>query len=65
MVKIVAIIMGMLGLVIGANLISPINTATSVVVTPTYSSAVSAMSALLPLLFVVVLMIFAVRERIQ
>ena len=60
--KIVAIIMVMIGLVIGANLISPINTATSVIVTPTYSSAVSSLSSLLPLLFVVVLMIFAVKS---
>jgi len=60
--KIVAIILVMIGLVIGANLISPINTATSVIVTPTYSSAVSSLSALLPLLFVVVLMIFAVKS---
>ena len=62
MARIGAIIMVMIGLVIGANLISPINTATSVIVTPTYSSAVSALSALLPLLFVVVLMIFAVKS---
>lgn len=60
--KIVAIIMVMIGLVIGANIIEPINTATSVIVTPTYSSAVSSLSALLPLLFVVVLMIFAVKS---
>ena len=60
--KIVAIILVMIGLVIGANLISPINTATSVIVTPTYSAAVSSLSALIPLLFVVVLMIFAVKS---
>jgi len=60
--KIVAIIMVMIGLVIGANLISPINTATSVITTTLgYSAAVGALAPLLPLLFVVVLMIFAVR----
>jgi hypothetical protein len=61
MAKITGIIMVMVGLVIGANLINPINTATSVIVTPTYSAAVVSLSALLPLLFVVILMIFAVK----
>lgn len=61
MAKIVAIIMVMIGLVIGTNLILPIHTATSVIITPTYSAAVVSLSALLPLLFVVVLMIFAVK----
>ena len=61
MAKITAIIMAMIGLVIGVNLIAPINTATSVIITPTYSSAVNALAALLPLLFVVMLMIFAVK----
>jgi len=59
--KITAIIMAMIGMVIGVNLISPINTATSVVITPTYSAAVTALAALLPLLFVVLLMVFAVK----
>jgi len=59
--KVTAIIIAMIGLVIGANLISPINTATSVIVTPTYTAAVVSLSALLPLLFVVVLMMFAVK----
>jgi len=53
--------MAMIGMVIGVNLISPINTATSVVITPTYSAAVTALAALLPLLFVVLLMVFAVK----
>jgi hypothetical protein len=53
--------MAMIGLVIGVNLIAPINTATSVIITPTYSAAVNALAALLPLLFVVILMIFAVK----
>lgn len=61
MAKITAIIMAMIGMVIGVNLISPINTATSVVITPTYSAAVTALAALLPLLFVVLLMVFAVK----
>ena len=53
--------MAMIGLVIGVNLIAPINTATSVIITPTYSAAVNALAQLLPLLFVVMLMIFAVK----
>jgi len=61
MARVTAIIIAMIGLVIGANLISPINTATSVIITPTYTAAVVSLSALLPLLFVVVLMMFAVR----
>tara|TARA_Y100000310_G_scaffold298018_1_gene331552 strand:- start:7463 stop:7657 length:195 start_codon:yes stop_codon:yes gene_type:complete len=59
--KITSIIIAMVGMVIGANLIAPINTATSVITTATYTAAVTSLSALLPLLFVVVLMIFAVR----
>lgn len=59
--KIVSIVMVMLGLVIGANLISPINTATSVIVTPTYTSAVSALAPLLTLIFVIILMVMAVK----
>ena len=59
--KITAIILVMIGLVIGVNLILPIVAATSPIATPTYSSAVVSLSALLPLLFVVTIMMFAVR----
>ena len=61
MAKVTAIIIAMVGMVIGANLIAPINTATSVITTATYTAAVTSLAALLPLLFVVVLMIFAVK----
>ena len=61
MAKITAIILAMIGIVIGVNMIEPIHTATSVITTVSYSAAVSALSALLPLLFVVVIMIFAVK----
>ena len=61
MARITAIIIAMVGLVIGANLIAPINTATSVITTATYTAATVSLSALLPLMFVVVLMIFAVK----
>jgi hypothetical protein len=39
-------------LVVGANLISPVNTAVSVMATPTYSASVVSLSALLPLALV-------------
>ena len=61
MAKITAIIMAMIGIVIGVNLITPINSATVLVITPTYSAAVVSLAALLPLLFIVILMIFAVK----
>jgi len=60
--KITGIILAMVGMVIGANLISPVNTAVSVFVTPTYSAAVISLSALLPLLLVVIVMMFAVKS---
>lgn len=62
MAKIIALILAMVGMVIGANLISPVNTAVSVFATPTYSAAVISLSALLPLLLVVIVMMFAVRS---
>jgi len=62
MAKIVAIIIASVGMVIGANLISPINVATTGVnATAGYSTSVQALSQLLPLLFVVVVMMFAIR----
>ena len=64
MAKITAIILVMVGLVIGANIIEPINTATSpslISLTEGFSAAVVSLSALLPLLFIVILMIFAVK----
>ncbi len=61
MAKITAIILAMIGIVIGVNLITPINDATVLIITPTYSAAVASLGALLPLLFIVVIMIFAVK----
>jgi len=63
--KITAIILVMVGLVIGANIIEPINSAVSpslISLTEGFSAAVISLSALLPLLFMVVLMIFAVKS---
>jgi len=60
--KIVAIIIVMIGMVLGANLIAPVHTATSLINTGQgYSAGVSALTALIPLLAIVVLMIFAVK----
>ena len=60
--QIVAIILAMIGLVLGANLIAPVHTATSLINTGQgYSAGVAALTALIPLLAIVVLMIFAVR----
>lgn len=64
MAKVTAIILIMIGLVIGANVIEPINSAVSpslISLTEGFSAAVISLSALLPLLFMVVLMIFAVK----
>lgn len=61
MARITAIILTMVGMVIGVNLISPVNTAVSVMVTPTYSAAVVSLSALLPLMLIVAVLIGAVR----
>lgn len=49
-------------MVIGANMISPVNTAVSVFATPTYSAAVISLADLLPLLLVVIVMMFAVKS---
>lgn len=62
MPKVIAIILAMVGMVIGANMISPVNTAVSVFATPTYSAAVISLADLLPLLLVVIVMMFAVRS---
>ena len=64
MSKIVMIIMVMIGLVIGANLITPINSAVTVVAgaTPALATSITSLANLLPLLFVVVLMVFAVNS---
>lgn len=64
MAKITAIILVMVGLVIGANIIEPINSAVSpslISLTEGFSAAVISLSALLPLLFIVILMVFAVK----
>ena len=51
------VFMILLLMVVGSNLIAPVNTAVSVIVTPTYSASVVTMSALLPLVFVIILLL--------
>lgn len=62
MTKITAIILISIGLVIGANLIETVSDSTNTAVVSTgVSTAVGALGLLLPLLFVVMLMIYAVK----
>ena len=53
-----SLLMALLIILVGANLISPINTAVSGIVTPTYSQSVSSLSSLLPLFFVVMIILY-------
>ncbi len=62
MAKITAIIMVMIGLVIGANLIEPVSDGVNTAVISTgVSNAVGSLGLILPLFFVVMLMVFAVK----
>ena len=47
----------MLVMVVGAYLISPVNTATNAITTPTYNASVASLSTLLPLLMVIVIIL--------
>lgn len=61
--KIIASMMGiMLLYVVGANLVSPVNSAVSVMTTATYSAPVISLSALLPLFFVVGLIMAGIKS---
>ena len=46
-------------MVIGANLIEPVNTSVAAVTTPTYDSSVVSLAGLLPLIFVVMIVLYA------
>lgn len=62
MAKIIAIIMVMIGLVIGVNLLTPISDGVNTaVISSGVSNAVGSLGLLIPLLFCVMLMIFAVK----
>jgi hypothetical protein len=61
--KMVTILLGiMLLYVVGSNLLAPVNTAVSVIITPAYSAPVHSLSQLLPLFFVVGLIMAGVKS---
>lgn len=47
----------MLGVVIGVNMLSPVNDVILTLTTPTYSTSVTSMGGLIPLLFIVTIML--------
>ena len=51
------LLVAMLVMVVGAYLISPVNTAVAAVTTPTYQASVASLSTLLPLLMIVVIIL--------
>jgi len=51
------LLVAMLVMVVGAYLISPVNTATNAITTPTYQASVASLSTLLPLLMIVVIIL--------
>ena len=55
------LVMAMLSMVVGANLIAPVNTAVSVFATPTYDAAVISLADLLPLFLVILIIMFTLR----
>ena len=50
----------MIGIVVGVNLISPVNSAVQTITTPTYTSAVVSLAGVLPIIFVTVIILGAV-----
>lgn len=52
------LLLSMLIILIGTSLIEPVNTAAAAITTPTYSSSVASLSALLPLFFVVMIVLY-------
>ncbi len=58
MKAITGLFMVLLLFVIGASLISPVNTSVAAITTPTYDASVVSLSALLPLLFVVMVILY-------
>ncbi len=58
MKAITGLFMVLLLFVIGASLIAPVNTSVSAITTPTYNASVVSLSALLPLLFVVMVILY-------
>lgn len=49
----------MIGIVVGVNLISPVNTAVGTITTPTYSAAVVSLAGVLTIVFVTLIILGA------
>ena len=50
----------MIGIVVGVNLISPINDTVATITTPTYSASIVSLTGVLPIVFVTVIILGAV-----
>ena len=50
----------MIGIVVGVNLISPVNDVVATITTPTYNSAIVSLAGVLPVIFVTVIILGAV-----
>jgi hypothetical protein len=50
----------MIGIVVGVNLISPVNSVVATVTTPTYTASVVSLTGVLPIIFVTVIILGAV-----
>jgi len=59
-VNVAALICIMIGIVVGVNLISPVNDVVKTVTTPTYTSSVVSLAGVLTIIFVTVIILGAV-----
>jgi len=59
-VNIAALIGIMIGIVVGVNLISPVNDVVKTITTPTYSSSMVSLTGVLPIIFVTVIILGAI-----
>lgn len=58
--NVAALIGIMIGIVVGVNLISPVNDVVATITTPTYDSAIVSLAGVLPVIFVTVIILGAV-----
>ena len=58
--NIAALIGIMIGIVVGVNLISPVNDVVKTITTPTYSSSMVSLTGVLPIIFVTVIILGAI-----
>jgi len=58
--NVAALIGIMIGIVVGVNLISPVNNVVQTVTTPTYASSVVSLTGVLPIIFVTVIILGAI-----